>query len=167
MTRYNRPLEAIALSDYQSLAELRYQIRRFVHFSEQAARKARIEPRQHQLLLALKGLPEDVRPSIGVLAERLQIEPHSAVELVNRLAKKGFVRRRRDGDGNSNGNNNNKDKHKDRRQVLLDLTPKSEKVLRKLSLHHRAELRTAGPALMVALLRVLKTGKPRRNFGKT
>lgn len=166
MTRYNRPWEVIALSDYQSLAELRYQIRRFVHFSEQAARKARIEPRQHQLLLALKGLPEDVRPSIGVLAERLQIEPHSAVELVDRLAKKGFVRRRRDGDGNSNGNNNNnnKDKHEDRRQVLLDLTPKSEKVLRKLSLHHQAELRTAGPALMVALLRVLKARQGKAKF---
>jgi DNA-binding MarR family transcriptional regulator len=89
------------------------------------------------------------------------------VELVNRLAKKGFVRRRRDGDGGSNGNEKDKDKHKDRRQVLLDLTAKSEKLLRKLSLHHRAELRSAGPALMVALLRVLKAGKSRRSFGKT
>jgi DNA-binding MarR family transcriptional regulator len=103
-------METVTLSDYQSLAELRHQIRRFVRFSEQAARKARIEPGQHQLLLALKGLPRAVRPSIGALAERLQVEPHSAVELVNRLAQKGFVRRRRDG-GNP-----------DRRQVLLDLT---------------------------------------------
>ncbi len=140
-------MEIITRSDYQSLAELRYQIRKFVHFSEQAARKARMEPRQHQLLLALKGLPENMRPNIGVLAERLQIEPHSAVELTNRLAKGGFVRRRRDGNG------------KDRREVLLDLTAKGEKVLRNLSLHHRAELQTAGPALMAAVLRVLKTGK--------
>jgi DNA-binding MarR family transcriptional regulator len=145
-------METITLSDYQSLAELRYQIRRFVHFSEQAARKATMEPRQHQLLLALKGLPENVRPNIGALAERLQIEPHSAVELVNRLAKNGFVRRRRDGNG------------EDRREVLLNLTAKGEKVLRKLSLHHRTELRTAGPVLMTALQAVLKAEKPRRNI---
>lgn len=148
-------METITLSDYQSLAELRYQIRRFLHFSEQAARQARMEPRQHQLLLALKGLPEHVRPSIGALAERLQIRPHSAVELANRLAKGGFVRRRRDGND------------KDRREVLLHLTAKGEKVLRELSLHHREELRTAGPALMTALQSVLKAGKTRRNLPKT
>jgi DNA-binding MarR family transcriptional regulator len=147
-------METVTLSDYQSLAELRHQIRRFVRFSEQAARKARIEPRQHQLLLALKGLPKDVRPSIGALAERLQVKPHSAVELVNRLAQKGFVRRRRDG-GNP-----------DRRQVLLDLTAKGEKVLRDLSLHHCAELRTTGPALMAALRAVLKADRPRRTAAR-
>src|SRR5450631_2444751 len=79
--------------DYQSLAELRYQIRRFLHFSEQAARTVPLEPRQHQLMLAIKGLPEEVRPRIGELAERLQIEHHSAVELVNRLSAGGYVRR--------------------------------------------------------------------------
>jgi DNA-binding MarR family transcriptional regulator len=152
-------METITLSDYQSLAELRYQIRRFLHFSEQAARHARMEPRQHQLLLALKGLPENVRPSIGVLAERLQIQPHSAVELANRLAKGGFVRRRREGNG--------KDKTKDRREVLLHLNEKGEKVLRELSMHHREELRTAGPALMTALQSVLKASKTRRNLPRT
>ena len=60
-------METITLPDYQMLAELRHQIRRFVHFSEQAARKARIEPRQHQLLLALKGLPQDVRDRKSVV----------------------------------------------------------------------------------------------------
>jgi DNA-binding MarR family transcriptional regulator len=144
-------MKTITLPDYQSLAELRYQIRKFVHFSEQAARKARMEPRQHQFLLALKGLPGHMRPNIGALAERLQIEPHSAVELTNRLARGGYVRRRR-----TNG-------EQDRREVLLDLTAKGEKVLRELSLHHRAELLTAGPVLMSALGRVLKPGKtPRR-----
>lgn len=146
-------METIRLSDYQSLAELRYQIRRFLHFSEQAARKARLEPQQHQLLLALKGLPESTHPNIGVLAERLQIRPHSAVELANRLAKRGLVRRRRDGE--------------DRREVLLGLTAKGEEVLRELSLHHRAELRSAGPELMAALESVLKATKPRRDHRKT
>ena len=146
-------METLTVSDYQSLAELRYQIRKFVHFSEQAARQLRMEPRQHQLLLALKGLPEGVRPSIGALAERLQIEPHSAVELSNRLAKGGYVRRRREISGH------------DRREVLLELTAKGEKMLRELSRHHWTELRTAGPALMRALQAVLKAAKPRRQLG--
>ena len=145
-------MESLTLSDYQSLAELRYQIRKFVRFSEQAARQAGLEPRQHQLLLAIKGLPKDVRPRIGELAERLQLRHHSTVELANRLAKGGYIRRRRDSD--------------DRRQVLLHLTAKGENVLRRLSLDHRQELRNAGPTLMKALARVI-VGAPRRSNRKT
>jgi DNA-binding MarR family transcriptional regulator len=133
-------METLTLSDYESLAELRYQIRRFLSFSEQAARAAGLEPRQHQLMLGLKGLPAKARPTIGELAERLQIQHHSAVELVNRLA--GYIRRARAGE--------------DRREVLLSLTPKGEKVLRRLSLHHRTELRSAGPALVQALRRAMQ-----------
>src|SRR2546427_12571101 len=92
-------------TDYESLAELRYQIRRFLHFSEQASRTAGLEPRQHQLLLALKGLPKDTRPRIGELAERLQIQHHSAVELVDRLANGGYGRRQRRGAGAPGGVN--------------------------------------------------------------
>ena len=136
---------SLAVADYQSLAELRYQVRRFLHFSEQAARKAGLEPRQHQLMLALKGLPEGVRPRIGELAERLQIRHHSTVELVNRLSSGGYVRRQPGSE--------------DRREVLLALTPKGEKVLRKLSLHHRAELRMQGPALIAALRQAIQMSK--------
>lgn len=135
-------METLTLLDYESLAELRYQIRRFLSFSEQAARAAGLEPRQHQLMLSLKGLPHDARPTIGEVAERLQIQHHSTVELVNRLSAAGYVRRKRDGE--------------DRREVLLTLTPKGEKVLRELSLHHRAELRSAGPALVDALRRAIR-----------
>jgi DNA-binding MarR family transcriptional regulator len=135
------------LADYESLAELRYQIRRFLHFSERASREAGLEPQQHQLMLTLKGLPEGTRPRIGELAERLQIQHHSAVELVNRLATGGYVRRRRAG--------------ADRREVLLSLTPKGEKILRELSLHHKAELRMHGPALVAALKHAMQSGKPR------
>jgi len=127
----------LTLDDYRALAELRHQIRRFLHFSEQVARLAGLEPRQHQLMLALKGLPSGVRPRIGELAERLQIQHHSTVELVNRLSSRGFVRRHRAGE--------------DRREVLLSLTPKGERVLQELSLHHRDELKSAGPALVGAL----------------
>src|SRR5450631_2994312 len=131
--------------DYQSLAELRYQIRRFLRFSEQAARNVTLEPRQHQLMLAIKGLPEGARPRIGELAERLQIEHHSAVELVNRLSAGGYVRRHPGAP--------------DRREVLLALTPKGERVLLALSLHHKNELRTQGPALIAALKRAMRAGK--------
>jgi DNA-binding MarR family transcriptional regulator len=135
----------LTVADYQSLAELRYQVRRFLYFSEQAARKAGLEPRQHQLMLAIKGLPEGVRPRVAELAERLQIQHHSTVELANRLSGRGYVRRRRGGE--------------DRREVLLSLTPKGEKVLRDLSLHHRAELRMQGPALIAALRRAVQMSK--------
>ena len=130
----------LTLTDYQYLAELRHQIRRFLHFSEENARQAGLEPRQHQLMLALKGLPAGKRPRVAEVAERLQIQHHSAVELVNRLSRAGLVRRHRG--------------TLDRREVLLSLTPRGEKVLRELSLQHRAELRNAGPALVKALRQV-------------
>jgi len=137
--------KTLALSDYRALAELRYQIRLFLRFSEEAARKMSLEPQQHQLMLALKGLPAGIRPTIGTLAERLQIQHHSAVELVNRLSAGGLVRRNRSGE--------------DRRQVLLGLTPKGEKVLRELSIGHKAELHSQGPALVAALERAMRPTK--------
>ena len=135
--------------DYESLAQVRYQIRRFQHFSERAARAVGLEPHQHQLMLALKGLPQGVRPRVRELAERLQIQHHSTVELINRLAAGGYVNRERGG--------------QDHREVLLSLTPKGEKVLKALSLHHRAELRMQGPILIAALRRAIEPR--RRNNG--
>jgi DNA-binding MarR family transcriptional regulator len=125
-------------SEYQSLAQFRYQIRRFLHFSEQAARSAGLEPHQHQLLLAIRGLPQNGgHASIRVLAERLQIQHHSAVELVDRLVDRGLVSRSRAPD--------------DRRQVLIHLTDRGEAELDKLAKAHLDELRTNGPALVEAL----------------
>jgi len=119
--------------DYRALAAFRYEIRRFLRFSENAARAAGLEPQQHQLLLALKGLPADKRSTISVLAERLQIQHHSAVELIDRLAKRGMVRRYRS--------------RTDKRQVYVRLTQNGEEVLRQLSMHHLQELKSAGPVL--------------------
>ena len=124
-------------TDYESLAELRYQIRRFLRFSEEAARAAGIEPQQHQLLLAVKGLPEDRHPTIGVIAERLQLQHHSAVELVDRSVQRGLVRRLRS--------------TIDQRQVLIRLTAKGERILRDLSVHHRDTLKDAAPMLVQVL----------------
>src|SRR5512147_256953 len=86
----------ITLADYRALAEFRYQIRRFLGFSERAARSSGLEPRQHQLLLALKGLPDEAQPTIGVLARRLAVEHHSAVEMIDRLERRKLVARLRD-----------------------------------------------------------------------
>lgn len=134
--------------DFESLAEFRHQIRRFLRFSERAARDAGLEPRQHQFLLALKGLPSDVRPRISELAERLQIQHHSAVELVNRLEAGKFVRRHRGTE--------------DRREVLLQLTSQGEKVLRELTLHHRRELRSQGPELLDTLRQLMNNSPSNR-----
>jgi DNA-binding MarR family transcriptional regulator len=117
--------------DFQSMAELRYQIRRFLRFSETAARQAGIEPQQHQLLLAVRGLPPELKPTVGVLAERMQLQHHSTVELIDRLVDRGFLCRLRATD--------------DRRQVLVKLTHDGEEFLNTLSLYHLQELQSAGP----------------------
>ncbi len=128
--------------DLHAMAELRYQIRRFLRFSEAAARAAGIEPQQHQLLLAVKGLPADRQPTIGALAERMQLRHHSTVELVNRLVERGLIIRLRASD--------------DKRKVLLKLSRDGEEVLRKLSLHHLDELRSTGPKFVAILQSLLK-----------
>ncbi|MGA7922031.1 MAG: MarR family transcriptional regulator [Candidatus Acidiferrales bacterium] len=128
--------------DYQALAEFRFEIRRFLNFSEQIARAAGLEPQQHQALLAIKGLPEHRTATVGVLAERLLIQHHSAVELVNRLETKGLTKRAR-GDA-------------DRRSVLLTLTRRGQRLLRQLALSHRAELKTARASLLEALTNVIE-----------
>ncbi len=137
MMRSRNSASSLKLSDYQSLAEFRYQIRRFLRFSEDAARAARLEPQQHQLLLAVKGMPNGRPARISDLAERLQIQHHSTVELVDRLAARGLIYRTLGED--------------DRREVYVQLLPRGESILRALTLHHKNELRLAAPALVAAL----------------
>jgi len=130
-------MKDLSLEEYRSLAEFRYQIRRFLGFSEEQVRAAGMEPQQHQLLLAVKGLPDGVTATIGELAERLQLKHHSTVELVNRLEKLGYVARAAS--------------KEDRRQVIVHLTHSGASILRKLSLAHHQELEIAGPQLSKAL----------------
>src|ERR1700730_12060908 len=134
-------MKKLTSSDYQALAEFRFQIRKFLHFSEQAVQEAGLERGQYQLMLAIKGIPAGVRPRVAELASRMQIQHHSAVELGNRLEAGGFVRRER--------------ALQDRREVLLGLTANGERVLAELALHHHEQLRSAGPALVAALRRVM------------
>jgi DNA-binding MarR family transcriptional regulator len=136
--------QEIQLYDYQALAEFRYRIRRYLHFTEQIARSGGIEPQQHQLLLAVKGLPQGRRSTVGEIAERLQIQHHSTVELIDRLVERGLVERQRD--------------ESDQRRVLIYLTQQGEEILERLSESALAELRTIGPAL-VRTLTVLVDGR--------
>lgn len=129
--------DRLTTAGYRLLAGFRYEVRRFLAFSEQAARGAGLEPQQHQLLLALRGLPEGKRPTVGTLAARLCIQPHTAVPLVDKLEERGLLRRER--------------RAGDRREVLVRLTPRGETILRKLSSVHREQIASVGPALVEAL----------------
>lgn len=134
-------MNKLTLADYRALAEFRFQIRNFLSFSDRAVQTAGLERGQYQLMLAIKGMPEGLRPRIRDVANRLRVQHHSAVELINRLEAGGYVRRERAQD--------------DRREVLLALTPKGEKVLAELALHHHEELQEAAPKLVAALRRVM------------
>jgi DNA-binding MarR family transcriptional regulator len=138
--------DELPVEDYQALAEFRYYLRRFMGFSEQVARTAGVEPQQHQLLLAIKGFPGGGPITVSDLAHKLNLRHHSMVELINRAEEHGFVTRRR--------------ADQDRRQVFVELTDEGERVLRELSLHHRAELQSIGPALVEALGRLLDDKSP-------
>lgn len=130
--------------EYRAFAEFRYVLRRFLNFSETAARSASIEPQQHQLLLALKGLPTELRPTIRTLAERLQLRHNSTVELAQRSIESGLVQRH--------------PSPLDGREVLLGITARGERLLRSLSIAHRAEMRSAAPALIQSLEALLASG---------
>ena len=132
----------LGLDRYRDLAEFRRQIRHFLHFSESTARQYGIEPRQHQLLLAVQGLPEGVKPTIGDIASRLFIQHNSAVELVNRLGNTGAIARYPGID--------------DKREVWIRLTRAGRNILRQLALAHRTELERSGPELARALSRTLR-----------
>jgi DNA-binding MarR family transcriptional regulator len=123
--------------DYRRLSEFRYLIRCFLEFSEAAAARAGLTSRQHQALLAVKGAPENAIPTIGYLAERLRIQHHSAVELVDRLAEAGLIVREPD--------------PADRRRVRLGLTASADRHLETLSSSHLRELQRMRAMLLQIL----------------
>ncbi len=141
--------------DYRTLADLRHQIRRFLRSREVAARAAGVEPQQYLLLLQVKGLNGQGPATIGALAERLQIQHHGVVQLVDRLAQRGMVRRRAG---------------RDRREVVVELRAAGEAVLERLALYSVVELKTEGPALVASLRRLVmkstREGRPPRNGQK-
>ncbi|HQT38933.1 MAG TPA: helix-turn-helix domain-containing protein [Acidocella sp.] len=132
MKARKKPASTLSDTDYQTLAAIRAALRRFTHFSENAAKSAGVTPQQHQALLAIRASDSGLI-SIGELAEFLLVQPHSASELVDRLGALGLVDRMQD--------------PKDRRSTKLCLTPAADTTLLSLSVAHRDELRRIRPLL--------------------
>ena len=133
----------MSLAEFRALAEFRHQIRQFLNGSEQAARAAGLEPQQYLFLLAVRGLPAGHTATIRELAQRMQLRHHSTVEMVNRLERQQLLRRERS--------------RADRRQVILHLTPRAEKILSRLARQRIEELRTAAPTLVRALTTAIRS----------
>lgn len=137
-------MKGVTTAQYQALAELRYRIRHFVQEGDAAARAANLEPQQYLMLLAIRGLPAGIEATIQTLAERLALKHHSAVELIDRLEAHRLVRRTKS--------------KQDRRQVLVSLLPRSEKLLQRVARQRIGELRSSGAALVDALSALIKRG---------
>ena len=118
-------------ADYARLAQFRYALRRFLHFSEAQARAAGISPNQYQLMLFVRAF--DGQPTVADLAERLQIEHQSAVGLLDRSVEAGLVVRQRD--------------RLDARRVRVVLTRRGASLLARLVAAHSPEFHRLSEAL--------------------
>jgi DNA-binding MarR family transcriptional regulator len=121
----------------RTLADFRFELRRFLHFSESAALEAGLQPQQHQLLLQVAGAPENTAVTIAYAAERLGLKHNSAVELVDRSEREGLLARTADED--------------DGRRAILRVTRKGKQVLDRLAGDHAKELNDLAPRLTRAL----------------
>jgi DNA-binding MarR family transcriptional regulator len=142
----------ISSAEFRAMAELRYRIRLFLKEGDAAARAAGLEPQQYLLLLAIRGLPPEMPGKIQTLADRLALQHHSAVELVDRLEQRGYVRRTRS--------------REDRRQVLVSLLPRGGKILERVVQKRISELRASGRELVRAIIALLddrSSPRQRRN----
>ncbi len=149
-TRKQRPSRARGASgnraspvDYEALARFRYELRKFQAFSKSAASKAGLTFQQHQALLAVRGFSARGPLTVGDLARYLLIQHHTAVELVDRMARLKVLSRSAD--------------DADARRVLIRLTREGERRLQKISEINREELRAIGPTL-TRLLRLVRRG---------
>ena len=134
--------EKITPAQYRALSELRYRIRRFLQEGDATAREAGLEAQQYLLLLAIRGLPDGEQATIRTLAERLSLRHHSTVELIDRMEARGYVKRSRG--------------REDRRQVLVSLQPRGEKLLEQVVDQRIIELRSNGRALVDAISALLE-----------
>jgi DNA-binding MarR family transcriptional regulator len=130
-------------AEYEKLAAFRYELRRFLRFSEYEARRQGVAAMQYLALLAIEGFPGRDRITIGELADRLHIAAHTAVGLADRLETAEFAQRI--------------SAAADRRQVYLTLTPQGRARLETLASVHQQELQSSGPALVRELSRLLDT----------
>ncbi len=138
-------------AEYAALSEFRYQIRLYLRFMEDQAREIGLNPQQYQVLLAIKGLPKVTAPTISAIADRMQLNHNSMVELVDRCEERGLLRRGRS--------------PSDRRQVTLAITPEGEMMLRQLATAGRQQLRTIGPVLSESVGRLIEDTKAAKDPG--
>ena len=137
------PKNDLTDADYEALSNLRYTLRRFMDFSASAAQEEGLPAQQHQALLAIRGHRGEDAMTIGILAERLLIAPHSATELVSRLVAAGYVSRQMD--------------PADKRRQTLELTEKANDALKRLTAIHLTEIREMAPRL-IDILQGLQAG---------
>jgi DNA-binding MarR family transcriptional regulator len=128
--------KTLAKADYEALSEFRYQLRRFLRFSEDAAQSEGLTPLQYQLLLHIKGYPGREWATVGELAERLQTQQHGVVALVSRCEAAELVTRSASA--------------VDRRQVEVRLTSQGDSCLRRLAALHHKELQSLSGGFQVA-----------------
>ncbi len=122
---------------FRELAEFRFTLREFLHFSEEAAGRVGLTPQQHQMMLQIAGAPAGTLTTVAYLAERLVLRHHSVVELSGRCEEAGLVLRKADAS--------------DRRLAVLELTNAGRRVLWELSEDHARELKEMGPRLIRSL----------------
>jgi DNA-binding MarR family transcriptional regulator len=141
--------QPLSRAQMRRLAEFRFQLRKFLHFSSLAADAVGIRAQQYQLLQCVWGMPEELDPTIANVAARMLLKHNSAVELVDRTIEQGLLRRSPD--------------PTDHRRILLKMTPLGEKLLGSLAAWHLRELEETGPELIRALRRVLLTPQQAAN----
>jgi DNA-binding MarR family transcriptional regulator len=124
----------------KTLAEFRYELRRFLLFSECAALEEGLQPQQHQLLLQVAGAPENTAVTISYAADRLGLKHNSSVELVDRSVREGLLERMSDMD--------------DKRRAILRVTRKGRLALGRLAGDHAKELNELAPRLTKALKQI-------------
>ncbi|TWG81472.1 DNA-binding MarR family transcriptional regulator [Cupriavidus gilardii J11] len=136
MTRTSSKERQLAKQDFEALSDFRYQLRRFLRFSEEATRREGVTVQQYVLMLHIRGFPGRDWASIGELAERMQAQQHGVVALVNRCEAAGLVRRKINAE--------------DRRVVEVHLQAKGERCLNRLAMMHRMELESLRDIFRVA-----------------
>jgi DNA-binding MarR family transcriptional regulator len=136
----------ISDAEYRALAELRYRIRHFIQEGDAAAQRSSLEPQQYLMLLAIRGLPQGEVATIRTLAGRMALKHHSAVELIDRLESRGWVRRSRSED--------------DKREVRVALLPQGSKLLDRVARERLSELKDSGVALADAITALVQHKRP-------
>jgi DNA-binding MarR family transcriptional regulator len=137
----------VSRAEYQALAEFRYQLASFLRRRRSAAQDVGIEPQQYELMLAVKGLSPDKKPTIKQIAEQLRLQHHSTVELTTRLVKRGLIRRERS--------------KEDRRSVLLSVTKEGQRAMDQVVQYSLDQLREEAPELLRTLARLVRKPQSR------